>query len=57
MNKKVGMIMGAIILVLIAGIFIFKGMSKPEATEEVGKQYPLFPFQRAPYKALLNTQP
>ena len=35
MNKKVGMIMGAIILVLIAGIFIFKGMSKPEATEEV----------------------
>lgn len=35
MNKKVGMIIGAIILVLIAGVFIFKGMSKPEATEEV----------------------
>lgn len=35
MNKKVGMIIGAIIVVLIAGVFIFKGMSKPEATEEV----------------------
>lgn len=35
MNKKVGMIIGAIILVLIAGVFIFKGMSKPEVAKEV----------------------
>lgn len=34
MNKKVGMIIGAIILVLIAGVFIFKGMSKPEGVAE-----------------------
>lgn len=35
MNKKIGMIIGVIILVLIAGVAIFKGMPKTEAPKEV----------------------
>lgn len=34
MNKKIGMIIGVIILVLIAGVAIFKGMPKTEAPKE-----------------------
>lgn len=37
MNKKIGMIIGAIILALIAGVALFKGMSKPEEVQEVAK--------------------